>query len=791
MPAQGLDLLPIGIYMLRPDGGLTWANQTLLDTLGLATLEAATGRHLWDGDDEARRSFLGRVMEEDLIQGHEFAWQRPDGRTITLRESVRALRSPENEIVGFEGAIEEITEQRWAELSMRLARDLAVALTGAESTAEAFRVTLERCAAIADLAIAQAWVPSSDGQRLECAPAHYLADPALHIFRQISEGMTFRAGVGLPGRVWSTGEPTWLLDIENDANFPRAPAARELGITAGFAMPIHARDRLVAVLEFFVRGKAPPDERLAGVFHDAALQVGAFIQRKKAEEALRHALSLHEATLESTADGLLVVDLEGRIHSFNRRYVEMWRMPSTLLARGNDQETIDWIQEQVADPKGFLQRVRELREEPDATSFDVVELKDGRVFERVSHPQRIGSETTGRVWSFRDITERTRAVQQLTESELRHRLVLRSAIDAVIGMDHTGRVTEWNPAAERVFGHRRDDVMGRTLVELIVPERLRADYLKGLARYLATGEAPILGREIEMPGIRADGTEFPLEIAVTPIRTNGGPPSFTAFLRDISRRKQRETEIRQLNEELEARVRERTAQLEASKLELEAFSYSASHDLRAPLRALDGFTKILVDEHAANLPPDARHLVERVRHGTQQMTQLINSLLNLSRMGRQELQPSRFDLSEIARVVADDLKKQEPTRDVTITIDPGLYVHADPRLLRIALENLFGNAWKYTSKHPSARIEFGADMSDDELVFHLKDDGVGFDPSLAHQLFEPFRRLHSAKEYEGSGIGLATVKRIIERHGGRVWAQGQVEAGVTVYFTLPAPVATT
>jgi PAS domain S-box-containing protein len=785
---EGLNFLPVGVYELTPTGEVLWANEAFLHMHGLAGLEEILGQRLTNGDAQARVSFLKRVAESGIVRGHETVWRRRDGRTIVIRESVRALKSPEGSLAGFEGTMEEVTEQRWAQTATRLARDLAVELSEAGSTGEALRITLERCAEVSEAAIGQAWIPSPDGQRLECSSAYYLDEQGLEPFRRISEGMTFRSGVGLPGRVWASGEPSWIDDVQDDPNFPRAPVARDVGLAAGFAVPIHAQDKFVAVLEFLGREPRLQDERLLALLQAAAQQVGTLVLRKQADEALKQALSLHEATLEATADGILVVDLEGRIHSFNRRFTEMWHVPSSVMVRGNDQQALEWVQDQLVDPKGFVQRVRELRDEPDATSYDVVELKDGRVFERVSHPQRVATATTGRVWSFRDITERTRAARQVTESELRHRLVLRSAIDCVIGMDHTGRITEWNPASERTFGHKRDEVLGRAVSDVIIPERLRAEHLRGLARYLTTGEGPILGQEIEMPALRADGTEFPVEMAITPIRTNGGPPSFNAFLRDITRRKQRENEIRQLNEELEERVRERTAQLEASKLELEAFSYSASHDLRAPLRAIDGFTKILVEEHAGNMPEDARELLGRVRRSTDQMTQLINSLLNLSRTGRQELQRTRFDLSDVARIVSDDLRKTDAARSVDFVIDTGLYVHADPRLLRIALENLFSNAWKYTSKHPAARIEFGVDQRGGELVFHVRDDGVGFDPSLAHQLFEPFRRLHSAREYDGSGIGLATVKRIIERHGGRVWAEGQVEAGATIFFTLPAPV---
>lgn len=246
-----------------------------------------------------------------------------------------------------------------------------------------------------------------------------------------------------------------------------------------------------------------------------------------------------------------------------------------------------------------------------------------------------------------------------------------------------------------------------------------------------------------------------------------------------------EEDILRVNAELEERVRQRTAQLEASNKELEAFCYSVSHDLRAPLRSIDGFTHALIESFGDKLDPIACEYLQRVRAASLRMSQLIDDLLHLSRVGRREMVIQEVDLSDAAADIAGQLRISEPARKVEFVIAPGLRARGDERLLRIALENLFGNAWKFTGKKPEARIEFGIEAESDPQVFFVRDDGAGFDMTYAGKLFTPFQRLHGPHEFPGSGIGLAIVQRIMHRHGGKVWAKGAPDKGATFSFTLP------
>ena len=231
-------------------------------------------------------------------------------------------------------------------------------------------------------------------------------------------------------------------------------------------------------------------------------------------------------------------------------------------------------------------------------------------------------------------------------------------------------------------------------------------------------------------------------------------------------------------------LRERTAQLESTNKELEAFAYSVSHDLRAPLRSIDGFSQILLEDYTDELDAEGQDYLRRVRVASQRMAQLIDDLLKLSRITRREVRRERADLSVLAREIAAELKQREPDRQVGFVIEEEVTADGDAGLLRVVLENLLGNAWKFTARHPRARIEFGVTQRDGETACFVRDDGAGFDMAHADKLFGTFQRLHSATEFEGTGIGLATVQRIIHRHGGRVWAEGAVEQGATFYFTL-------
>jgi light-regulated signal transduction histidine kinase (bacteriophytochrome) len=297
-------------------------------------------------------------------------------------------------------------------------------------------------------------------------------------------------------------------------------------------------------------------------------------------------------------------------------------------------------------------------------------------------------------------------------------------------------------------------------------------------------EAPQTTPPLEGKVLAVDGAAVPVEVAAASSRGDG-EMVIEVVCRDLTERKAAEAEIRSLNADLERRVALRTAELVAANKELDAFCYAVSHDLRAPLRAIAGFTRILSD--GGTTPEESRDYFERVIAATERMSLLIDDLLNLSRVSREVFHRGAVDLGAMAREIVEDLRRGDPGRDVEFVVAEGLEAQGDGRLLRIMLENLLGNAWKFTSRKASARIEFGVAGEGGETHFFIRDDGAGFDMRHAGKLFGAFQRLHGEKEFPGTGIGLATVQRIINRHGGRVWATAEIDRGATIFFVLPSP----
>ncbi len=370
-------------------------------------------------------------------------------------------------------------------------------------------------------------------------------------------------------------------------------------------------------------------------------------------------------------------------------------------------------------------------------------------------------------------------LRALQESEGKYRDLFEHANDAIFIVDGEMHYRDVNRKACELLGYSREELLQMKILDILPPEQLPRSE-KEFAKIQQKGEYEKFVGQVRT----RDGRLLDVEVSASAIVAGGLVIGSRDIVRDITERKRAENEIRRLNEELEQRVRERTEQLEAANRELESFSYSVSHDLRSPLVHVDGFSQILLEDYADRLDRDGVNYLQRIRAGTKRMGQLIDDLLNLSRVSRSELTPQTINLSKMAKVISLELQALQTERPVTFIIAEGIKANGDARLLRVVLENLFGNAWKYSSKQERAVIEFGVTEVAGETVYYIHDNGVGFDMAYAGKLFGAFQRLHGVSEFEGTGIGLATVQRIVHRHGGRVWAEGEVGRGATFYFTL-------
>lgn len=497
-------------------------------------------------------------------------------------------------------------------------------------------------------------------------------------------------------------------------------------------------------------------------------------ERKRAEAASWESEMRLQAFLDNSPSVIFAKDLDGRYLHVNAQFRRRFGLEGRQITGHTDEDLFSPYQAAI-----FRANDWEVIRRGTALEFEeAVDYVDGprtNIVCKFPIPDATGNIVAiGGIAT--DITER----KEVEAANARLAAIVESSQDAIFTRSPDGIIQSWNAGAESLYGYTAAEAIGQPLSLLVPPDRRheRADNW----RRLSQGQ-PV--RPYETVRMTKDGRRIDVSVSLSPVRdSTGNITGVAAIIHDITERKRAEEEIRRLNQELELRVQQRTAELAEAVAELQAFSYSVSHDLQGPLRSIAGFSTILLEKNSSQLDEDGKRLLQRSIAASQRMGQLIGDLLNLAQISHRKMSVSKVNLSVVARAAIDALAEISPERCVDVAIAPDMEVRADPGLMRIVMDNLIGNAWKFTAKLSRARIEAGATTIDGNTVYFVRDNGAGFDMAHAAKLFNAFQRMHRASDFEGTGIGLATVKRIIRRHQGRIWIESAVDRGTTVFFTL-------
>jgi PAS domain S-box-containing protein len=644
-----------------------------------------TGRDIWSEQQEAlfglapgtfhstHQSFLERIYPDDrqsvedavqrAINGNsryesEYRIRWPDGSFRWLTGRGNIIRDANGRATHMVGLTMDITQRKLAE--QRLATEHAVShiLSNTSSLPEAIPLILEAICQTTRWQWAAMWTVDAQSNVLRCVDVWHLQAVDLGNFERHSYDTTFAPGIGLPGRVWSTGQPASITDVTLDDNFPRKVAAAQVGLHGAVAFPVVLRDEVLGVMEFFSREVRPPDEPLLAMMQSIGAQVGRFIDRRRVDQGLR-------------------------------------------------------------------------------------------------------------------------------DSEARNTAILEAALDCIVSMDHEGNITEWNPAAQRTFGFTRSESVGRKMAELIIPPSLRDAHRKGLARYLSTGEGQVIGKRIEITAVRKDGSEFPVELAITPVKSEG-PPTFTGYLRDITDRKLGETERNRL---LASEQDARQSAEKANRMKDEFLSI-VSHELRTPLNAILGWSQLLGNGGKMD-EADLREGLKVIERNARVQTQIIEDILDMSRIisGKVRLDVQRVDLPRVIDAAIESMQPAATARGVRLqkVLDPlAGPVSGDPARLQQIVWNLISNSIKYTPREGRVRVTL--ERVNSHVEISVSDTGEGIKPEFLPYVFERFRQAESAttRKHGGLGLGLSIVKQLVELHGGTVQAKSPGEGkGSTFRVALP------
>ncbi len=776
-----------GVIITDAAGCVEWVNEAFARITGY-TFEEVKGKRpgsLLQGPESDTDTI--EYIRRQLHNGEGFQCEilnyRKDGSTYTVSIEVQPIRNDAGVITNYMAIEIDISARKEEEFRKDLAYSVSTILAEATETTKALHKILQTIVEALGYRFSAVWRLDADGKKLSPHTIWSITELRDSHFEHATRSLSLWRGVGLPGVTWETNAPSWIPDLAVSPNFVRRRAAQMDGLRSGFAVPIRVGGQACGVMEFYGAALKPPDDELLRTLTALGNQIGQFMERQDAQQERARLVSLLHSTLESTNDGILVVDLQRRFVTWNHRFMELWHLENEMMPNMDHRAVLEGAAQQATDPAEFVKRVMWWYEHPEEAGTDLIHFKDGRVLERTTQPHRIPGGVIGRVWSYRDVTNRWQAEQQLRETEERYRVISSTASDGIVSVNRLNRILFANEAAERIFGYGPGELIGRVLADLMAPSfrKLNPRGLFRVVRSTSSGASP---KATEVMGVRQDGSEFPIEVTFGKAHIRG-ERVLTGVMRDITERRRSEESQRRATLEIEAANRAKSD-----------FLASISHEIRTPLNSIAGLTELLRD---TRLDPDQQDMVNTVWAGSESLLHLINDLLDISKIeaGQVDIASEPFDPVHVCERALEIVKTRAQRKRLAlvciVTPPAPPRLQGDPNRIGQILVNLLTNGVKF-AEQGSVSLQFGWSVSETgttALEFSVRDTGIGIRDEDRARVFEKFFRVDTrvGRQAGGTGLGLSISRLLAEIMGGTLTLQTTEAAGSCFALRLELPVA--